>query len=136
VARVRVLISLPRGLVRESIQNVIAQEGDMKVVGVMGHPRELYPRKLPPAALQGHVRDLRAEVIRTRATAVLIEIYNSDSLLAHYGELLAEQPDLLIVAISAEGDRAYLCRRSMCIHRLAEVAKDSILAAIRTADTA
>jgi len=115
--RIRVLLATKSRELCESLRNLIQSQMDMEVVGEAFSPIELL-----------------LAVDQMKADVVIIEMLDSDQDPGICSHLLAEYPELLILALTPERESAYLFRQRIIREPLCEVADENILLAIRQVD--
>ena len=117
VDKIKVLLANRPKILRELLSGLIQRQFDMEVVG-----EELDPVELLLA------------VDETRANVVVLDLLDSGEEPGICSHLLAEYPQLLVLALSSERERAVLCRQIIHKETLSNASDDEILAAIRRAE--
>ena len=87
--RVRVLVANQPRLMRELIMNTIADQSDIELVGEVGNER-----------------DLTEAVEQTRPDVLILAMDESDKFRTQCGFLLGRYPDMRILALAPEQNRA------------------------------
>ena len=101
-------------MLREMLKDLIARQADMQAVGEEQEP----------------VETLLA-VSQTNADVVILELPESRSDPGVCSHLLAEHPDLLVLALSPGCESAFLYRQSIIKEPLLDLTDEGILTAIR-----
>lgn len=114
--KIRVMLSSRPKLLSEVLRNMISHQPDMEVVGEV-----LDPLQLLHASKQ------------TAVDAVIITPLNANGEPKICRQLLIEHPHLKIVALSANGEAAYLYQSGSARQRIGEPSEQSVLTAIREA---
>ena len=78
--------------------------------------------------------DLLLTARRTGADVIVLPLPDSAEMPGVCSHLLAEHPDLLILALSVHGRSGFLYRRTVTVDPVAAPPVENILAAIRTAE--
>ncbi len=114
--RARVLLALDSPLLRETLADLLAREGDIEVVGQVDDPV-----------------DLLLAVEETEADVVLHTFRDSPELPGICSHLFAEFPHVLVIGLSPDASSAFACRQTVTVKPLAGVGIDDVLAEIRSA---
>jgi DNA-binding NarL/FixJ family response regulator len=110
--RIRVLLAALPPLVSSLLTYLIQDQSDMEVVDAIGEPVQLLMA----------VKD-------TRANVVVLPLPESGEMPGICSHLLAEFPDLLILALSINGESGFICTAG----RVQEAPLNNILKTIRLA---
>ncbi|MHC4399724.1 MAG: response regulator [Planctomycetota bacterium] len=116
--RIRVILALEPSLVRGSVRGAIESSGDITVVGEADTPVHLL-----------------LDIQRHEADAVVLHLENDNQIPGICSHLLQQYPELLVVALSREDDRAFLLRQEVSEQNLDSTSIGDLLAALRTANT-
>jgi len=101
-------------MLRELLRSLIQRQADMEVMGEVLDPVELL-----------------LAVDETQADVVVVDLPESGEEPGICSHLLAEYPQLLVLALSPGRDRAILYRQSIIKEELSKLSEDEILEAIR-----
>jgi DNA-binding NarL/FixJ family response regulator len=112
--KIKVLLASRPKMLSEVISNMIAHQPDMEVVGEVLDPIELL-----------------LAVRATKVDVVIVTPLDSEGEPRICIHLLAEHPQLKIVALSAKGEAAFLYESGSHKRRIDEPSEQSILGAIR-----
>jgi DNA-binding NarL/FixJ family response regulator len=112
---IKVLLAQNPQMLRGLVGDLIQSQADMEVVGEVLNPIEIL-----------------LTVKTTKADVVIITLLNSEEEPGIISHLLAEYPNLLIIAISSTRNLAYTYRKTVSKEKLFNISKEDILAAIRT----
>lgn len=116
MGRVKVMLATKPRLLRESLTDLIQRQTDMEMVGEVFEPIELL-----------------WAVGETNADVVVMALPDTNEDPGICSHLLAEYPQLLIIAVSRERDRAFLYQRRPTKELLLRPSNEEILTAIREA---
>ena len=114
MGKVRVLLANKPRMLRELLRSLIQRQADMEVMGEVLDPVELL-----------------LAVDETQADVVVVDLPESGEEPGICSHLLAEYPQLLVLALSPGRDRAILYRQSIIKEELSKLSDDEILEAIR-----
>ena len=114
MGKVRVLLANKPRMLRELLRSLIQRQADMEVMGEVLDPVELL-----------------LAVDETQADVVVVDLPESGEEPGICSHLLAEYPQLLVLALSPGRDRAILYRQSIIKEELSKLSEDEILEAIR-----
>ena len=114
MTKIKVLLANSQESLRESLRKLIYCQTDMEVVGEAREPIELL-----------------LMVGKTQAEVVIVTLPNTDEDPGIYSHLLAEYPQLLILALSTEHENAYLYRQLTAKEHISKASEEVILAVIR-----
>ena len=116
-SRIRVLLATKSRELCEPLRSLIQSQMDMEIVGEAFSPVGLL-----------------LAVDQTKADVAIIEMLDSDQNPGICSHLLAEYPDLLILALTPERESAYLFCQKIIKEPLCEASDEDILLAIRQVD--
>ena len=113
----KILLANRPKMLRELLRELIAGQGDMQVVG----------EALDPLEILYAVRKTEADVVVTTLPAV-----GEPGISSH---LLAEYPDVLVLALAPDGGRAMLYRQVLLEEKLQSTNDNVLLSTLRQART-
>jgi DNA-binding NarL/FixJ family response regulator len=116
VEKVKVLVANRPRLLLDSIANLIRRQNDMEVVGEVSDPTPI---------------ELLLATNEAQPDVVIVDLLEAEEEPGICSHLLAENPRILILALSSEFERAFLYCQSVSRERLYTVSNEEILAAIR-----
>ena len=114
--KIRVMLASRPKMISDVIRNIIAHQPDMTMVGEV----------IDPIRLLYAIRETSVDVV----IMTPIKANGEPKICSH---LMAEHPSLIIVALSAKGEAAYLYQLSVPKLRIDDPSGQSILVAIREA---
>ena len=117
MSNIKVLLANRPRMHREMVAELVREQLDMEMKGEVLDPVELL-----------------LAVAETRADVVVLDLPQPDKEPGICSHLLAEYPDLLILALASDLDSGFLYQRALGKTQLPQVSQKEILAAIRKAD--
>lgn len=118
MSKIRVLLALDSPLLRELLRKLIEREPDIEVVDEVDDPV-----------------DLLLGTDMARVNAVIHSWPESAQMPGICTLLLAEFPDLLLLNIPPDADRAYACRQAIATTPLPNASLDDLIKTIREGST-
>lgn len=114
--KIKVLLANKPRILRESLKDLIQGQPDMEVVAEVFDPVELL-----------------LKVGETHADVVLVELPDAAKDPGICSHLLAEYPEVLILAVSSGSGRAFLYRQTLSRQPIEQISSMGVLSAIRRA---